>query len=67
MGQPSEQQAISDPNTARSHTGFVIMLAGGPLLWSSKLQTEIALSSMEAEMIALSASARDHISDVFTC
>ena len=56
-----QQQAISDPNTAQSRTGFVIMLAGVPLLWSSKLQTEIALSSTEAKMIALSASAQEII------
>jgi hypothetical protein len=37
-----------------SRTGFIIVLAGVPIHWSSKLQTEIALSSTEAEYIALS-------------
>jgi hypothetical protein len=37
-----------------SRTVFIIVLAGVPIHWSSKLQTEIALSSTEAEYIALS-------------
>jgi hypothetical protein len=37
-----------------SRTGFIIILAGVPIHWLSKLQTEIALSSTEAEYIALS-------------
>jgi hypothetical protein len=37
-----------------SRTGFIIVLAGVPIHWSSKLQTEIVLSSTEAEYIALS-------------
>jgi hypothetical protein len=36
-----------------SHTGFSIVLTGVPMHWSSKLKTEIALSSTEAEYIAL--------------
>ena len=35
-------------------TGFVIMFANYPILWVSKLQTEVALSTTEAEYIALS-------------
>jgi hypothetical protein len=34
--------------------GFIIVLAGVPIRLLSKLQTEIALSSTEAEYIALS-------------
>jgi hypothetical protein len=41
--------------------GFVINFAGCPVIWSSKLQTEIALSTTEAEYIALSTSAREII------
>ena len=40
-------------------TGYVIMYAGCPVLWSSKLQTEIALSTTEAEYIALSQAVRE--------
>eukprot|EP00956_Cyclotella_meneghiniana_P018181 scaffold30080_cov40-Cyclotella_meneghiniana.AAC.1 len=38
-----------DPHCVRSRTGYVILLANCPILWKSKLQTEIALSTMEAE------------------
>ena len=37
-----------------SRTGFVITYCGCPVTWTSKLQTEIALSTTEAEYIALS-------------
>ena len=35
------------------------ILSGAPVLWVSKLQTEIALSTTEAEYVALSQSMRD--------
>ena len=49
----------SDPISVRSRTGYVIMFCGTPLVWCSKLQSEIALSTVEAEYIALSQSMRD--------
>ncbi len=48
-----------DPHCVRSWTGYVITMANCPILWSSKLQTEIALSTMEAEYVALSTSCKD--------
>jgi len=48
-----------DPISVRSRTGYVILFCGAPLLWCSKLQSEIALSTVEAEYIALSQSMRD--------
>ena len=48
-----------DPHCARSRTGFVITLAGCPVVWSSKLQTEIALSTMESEYVAMSTACKD--------
>ncbi len=48
-----------DPHSIRSRTGYVICLADCPILWKSKLQTEIALSTMEAEYVALITSCRD--------
>ena len=53
-----------DANNARnvySRTGFVIRYAGCPILWQSKLQTEIALSTAEAEYIAMSQALRETI------
>jgi hypothetical protein len=49
----------NDPNTARSRMGYVITYAGCPMHWSSKMQTEIALSTTEAEYIALSQAMRE--------
>jgi len=48
----------SDPVCVKSRTGFVLLLGGCPLFWSSKLQTEIALSTTEAEYIVLSQAMR---------
>ena len=48
-----------DPVCVRSRTGYVITLGNCPLLWASKLQKEVALSTAEAEYIALSQSMRD--------
>jgi len=57
----SHKSAADDPNTARSRMGYVITYAGCPMHWASKMQTEIALSSTEAEYIALSQSMREVI------
>ena len=48
-----------DPNNVRSRTGCVIKFAGCPILWFSRLQTEISLSTTEAEYIALSTACRE--------
>ena len=48
-----------DPHCVHSCTGYIICLADCPVLWKSKLQTEIVLSSMEAEYVAVSMSCRD--------
>ena len=50
-----------DPSTAKSRTGFVINYGGCPVTWASKLQTEVALSTTEAEYNALSSSLREVI------
>ena len=51
----------TSPESVLSRTGFVIMYAGCPITWSSKLQTEIALSTTESEYIALSTAMREVI------
>jgi hypothetical protein len=50
--------AMSDPSTAKSRTGYVISYGGCPVLWASKLQTEVVLSSTESEYVGLSESLR---------
>ena len=49
VGNWDRVNADVDPSTAKSRTGFVITYAGCPITWASKLQTEIALSTTEAE------------------
>ena len=49
-----DKQQPDDPGNLLSRTGFVIHYYGCPIYWQSKLQTEIALSTTEAEYIALS-------------
>ena len=44
-----------------SRTGFIVKYANCPIVWCSKLQTEIALSTTESEYIALSQALRDVI------
>ena len=55
------KEMASDSSSLYSRTGFVIFYAGCPVLWASKMQTEIALSTAESEYIALSTALRDVI------
>ena len=48
----------NDPGSVWSWTGFVITFGSVPILWKSKVQTEITLSTMESEHIALSTAMR---------
>ena len=50
-----------DPSSAKSRTGYIITYAGCPIVWASRLQSVFALSTCEAEFIALSTSLRDVI------
>jgi len=51
----------ADPDTRHSQTGFYLKLANGIFLWNSHLQKTTALSSTEAEYMALSNCARQVI------
>ena len=50
-----------EPSSVMSRTGYVIKYANCPIVWSSKLQTEITLSTTEAEYVALSQAMREVI------
>jgi hypothetical protein len=58
-----DHEEHTDPACAKSCTRYTITFAGCPVLWQSKLQTETALSTMEAEIIALSACCRELVPD----
>jgi len=60
-GNWNKMWASEDAITAKSRTGFIVMYAGCPITWCSKLQTMVALSTTEAEYIALSHSLREVI------
>ena len=60
-GNWNQATAMLDPSTARSRSGWVITFAGCPIVWASKLQTEIALSTAESELICLSQALREVI------
>jgi hypothetical protein len=47
-----------NPKSVKSKTGFVVTLGGIPVLWHSKLHSETALSTMDAEYISLSQAMR---------
>ena len=50
-----------DPICYRSRTGFVVTFSNCPLLWVSKIQTEIAISTLHYEYLELSHSVRELI------
>lgn len=51
----------SNPNDRKSISGFVFLLGGGAISWSSKKQDAVALSSTEAEYMAASHATRHAI------
>lgn len=47
------------PDDRKSTTGYVVQLAGGPIAWQCKKQPTHALSSTEAEFVAMTEAAKD--------
>ena len=60
-GNWNKMTAAEDESTSKSRTGYIIYFAGCPLIWASKLQTMQALSTTEAEYMALSEALRQVI------
>jgi len=48
----------ADLDTRRSTSGEVFLMSGGPVSWSSKKQATVALSTTEAEYVALTRSSK---------
>ena len=55
----SDSDFAGDLEQRRSTSGFIFSLGTGPISWRSKLQTEVAQSSAEAEYRALSEAGRE--------
>ena len=51
--------AFANHDDLKSTSGYVFLASGGAITWKSKKQTTIALSSTEAEYVALSEAARE--------
>ena len=49
--------AFANHDDHKSTSGYVFLAAGGAITWKSKKQTTIALSSTQAEYVALSEAA----------
>ena len=50
-----------DPNTRCSISGAVFLLAGGPISWSSRLQSSVSQSSTKAEYVASAEAAKEAV------
>ena len=61
IGNWNSSTAAHNVNTSTSRSGYVILLAGCPIIWARKLQSQIDLSTTEVEYIALSTSPRNTI------
>ena len=61
VGNYNKATAHVDPSTAKSRSGYIITFCGCPIVWTSKLQTCVALSSCESEYYALSQALREAI------
>ncbi|KAL7486134.1 hypothetical protein ACHAW6_011728 [Cyclotella cf. meneghiniana] len=60
-GNWNKEFAATDPSIAKSRSGWIIFYAASPIIWASKLQSQVALSTTEDEYIAMSMSVCDVI------
>jgi hypothetical protein len=57
----SDADWANDKDDGKSYTGFAIIVNNAPVSWSSHKQSTVALSSLEAEYMALSDASRECI------
>ena len=52
---------VTDPDDSKSQTGYIFLLNGGAVSWSSSNQSVVAGSTCEAEYIAASKAANEGV------
>lgn len=57
----SDSSWAADVDSRRSVTGYIFYVAGAPISWKSQSQTTVALSSAEAEYMALCAATQEAV------
>ena len=57
----SDADFASDEDDRKSYTGYIFLINGGAITWSTHKQHTVAFSSMESEYIALSDATREAI------
>ena len=50
----SDNDCAGCTNSRKSTCGFVFLVAGGAIIWSSRTKTCVAISACEADYIAMS-------------
>src|SRR5438045_5819713 len=55
----SDSDFASDEDDRKSYTGYIFLINGGAISWSTHKQSTVAFSTMEAEYMALSDAARE--------
>jgi len=55
----SDSDFASDEDDRKSYTGYIFIICGGAISWSTHKQSTVAFSSMESEYMALSDAARE--------
>ena len=60
-GNQQKPTATDDASTAKPRSGYLVLYAGCPIIWSFRLYTQVSLSTKEADYINLSQSLREVI------
>jgi hypothetical protein len=55
----SDANWIGDSTDGRSRTGGTVFFGNGPIIWTSKLQVSVSLSTCESELVALKSTCQD--------
>ncbi len=57
----SDADFANDERDRKSYSGYVFVLSGGPISWSSKKQSTVATSTMAAEYMAMDSATREAV------